>query len=401
MNRFEITKRDKKTKARLGTLTTKHGIAETPSYVVVGTHAEVRTFLPADIRFSTTQMVISNTYHLWRALGDTLETFQGLHAKLGWEGIIMTDSGGFQVFSLGFAREHGVGKIASIFPSEDELLERRSQPNLVRITDEGVWFRETPDGTEFFLDAKLSMKIQEQLGADIIFAFDECTSPLHNEEYTRQALKRTHAWAKICLDSKTRDDQMLYGIVQGGAFEKLRKESAKTIGGMPFDGFAVGGSFGNSFGDSRKNMFDVIQWTTPFLPEEKPRHLLGIGKIEDLFGGVELGIDTFDCVIPTREARHGGIWTATGRYDVKRGKWLGSESPLEDGCECPVCGLWKITRGELYERFKEKHPDAARFATIHNVFFFNNLMRKIREAILEDQFLEFKEEFLSRLSKKQ
>ncbi len=393
---FELIKKDTRTKARLGILTTAHGTVETPSYVVVGTHAKVRTLSSEDIRFSTTQMVISNTYHLWRTLGNELETFPGLHAKLGWNGIVMTDSGGFQVFSLGFAREHGVGKIASIFPGEDELSERRSQPNLVRITDEGAWFRETLDGPEFFLDAKLSIAIQEKLGADIILAFDECTSPLHDEEYTRRALQRTHKWAKVCLEAKTRPDQLLYGIVQGGAFENLRKESAETIGSMPFGGFAIGGSLGNS----RNEMFNVIRWTTPFLPEEKPRHLLGIGRIEDLFGGVELGVDTFDCVIPTREARHGGIWTSVGRYDVKRGVWKGNPSPLEDGCECPACYVWHITRGELYERFKAKHPDAARVATIHNVFFFNNLMKKIREAIREDRYSEFKTEFLSRLSEK-
>lgn len=394
---FELIKKDMRTQARLGTLTTKHGTVETPSYVIVGTHAEVRCLTAEDIRSSKTQMIISNTYHLWRTLGKKLDIFEGLHAKLGWEGVVMTDSGGFQVFSLGFAREHGVGKIASIFPNEEALAERRSQPNLVRITDEGVWFRETPDGPEFFLDAKLSIAIQEKLGADIILAFDECTSPLHDYAYTKDAMERTHRWAKICLDVKTRNDQMLYGIVQGGAFKDLRQESARAIGMMSFQGFAIGGSFGNIQG---KEMEDMLQWSLPLLPEHKPRHLLGIGRIEDLFGGVELGMDTFDCVIPTREARHGGIWTAEGRYDVKRGKWQGNDVPLEEGCECPACGLWGITRGELYKRFKELHPDAARAATIHNVFFFNNLMRKIREAIREDRYPEFKTEFLSRLVKK-
>lgn len=391
---FEVRKRDTKTKARLGTLTTSHGVVETPAYVVVGTHAEVRCLKPEDIVSSGTQMVISNTYHLWRTLGDALETFPGLHTKLGWDGVIMTDSGGFQVFSMGFAREHGVGKVGNV-----GLAKQESRPNLVRITDDGAWFKETPDGPEFFLDAKFSIAIQEKLGADIILAFDECTSPLHDKEYTRKALERTHRWAKICLDVKTRNDQIFYGIVQGGAFEDLRKESAKFIGALPFDGFGIGGAFGNSFGDSKEASFKELGWVIPYLPENKPRHFLGMGRVDDLFLGVEAGIDTFDCVIPTREARHGGIWTLDGRYDIKRAKWLGSNVPLEEGCSCPACGTWKVTRGGLCTQFKEKNPEAARVATMHNVFFFNNLMKKIREAIAADAFTEFKEETLERLNR--
>ncbi|MEK7465411.1 MAG: tRNA guanosine(34) transglycosylase Tgt [Patescibacteria group bacterium] len=394
MHRFEVKKHDSKTKARLGTLTTPHGIVETPAYVVVGTHAEVRCLMPQDITRSGTQMVISNTYHLWRTLGDELQKFPGLHTKLGWDGVIMTDSGGFQVFSMGFAREHGIGKVGKV-----GLAKQESRPNLVRITDDGAWFREMPDGPEFFLDAKLSIAIQEKLGADIILAFDECTSPLHDKEYTRRALGRTHKWARICLDVKTRDDQMLYGIVQGGAFEDLRKESAQFIGALPFDGFGIGGAFGSSFGDSKEASFKELGWVIPYLPENKPRHFLGMGRIDDLFLGVEAGIDTFDCVIPTREARHGGIWTLDGRYDIKRAKWLGNDAPLGEGCMCSACGRWKVTRGSLCAQFKEKNPEAARAATIHNVFFFNNLMKKIRKAIIADTFTDFKKEILARLNR--
>ncbi|TSA45180.1 tRNA-guanine transglycosylase, partial [bacterium] len=336
-------------------------------------------------------------------------------------------------FSLGFAREHGVGKVANIFPENalpfsagrssapaaEAALRSRSaesgirripssaelreplqgnafsgneRKNLVRITEDGAYFND--GGEELYLNPEISIGIQEKLGADIILAFDECTSPLHDYAYTKDAMERTHAWAKRSLQAKTRIDQWLYGIVQGGEFEDLRKESAEFIGRLPFDGFAIGGSLGRS----RSGMFDVIKWSVPFLPEEKPRHLLGIGKIEDLFEGVEMGIDTFDCVIPTREARHGSIWTKLGRFDVKKGKFEGSGMKIQEDCECPVCAERNITRGELRDLFKAKHPNASRFATIHNVFFFNDLMERIRNSIKEERFLEFKKQFLDDLN---
>ena len=389
---FEIVKKDKRSKARAGTLTTPNGgIAQTPSYVVVGTHAKVRTLTPEDLVATKTQMVISNTYHLWRTLGNTIDTFEGLHKRLNWNGIIMTDSGGFQVFSLGFAREHGVGKIAPIFPEQNKK-SGNVEDNLVRITEDGAFFAD--NGEQCYLDAELSIKIQEQLGADIILAFDECTSPLHSRRYTSEALKRTHRWALRCLDAKKRKDQMLYGIVQGGAYWLVRRKSAKFIGSLPFDGFAVGGSLGKS----RSEMLKVLKWTIPHLPDEKPRHLLGIGKVEDLFDGVEHGIDTFDCVIPTREARHGCLWTLDGRFDIKRGKHNGSSELIDPTCGCPVCAKG-ITRGTIYKMFHEKNLEAGRLATLHNVYFFNDLMEKIRNSILEDRFLEFKKETMGRIAK--
>lgn len=390
---FTIIKKDIDSLARVGALETSHGTVETPAYTIVGTHANVRCLTPTDISAARTQMVIANTYHLWLTLGEKLATFEGVHTRLGWQGPMMTDSGGFQVFSLGFSREHGVGKVASIFPGEAANV-GRTDKNLVRITEEGAWFT-SDDGVKRFLDAKTSIAIQEKLGADIILAFDECTSPLHSVVYTKNALARTHRWADESLAAKTRSDQFLYGIVQGGAYEALRKESARYIGARHFDGFAIGGSFGGSFGDSRANMLSVLEWSVPFLPEEKPRHLLGIGKIEDLFDGVARGIDTFDCVIPTREARHGALWTARGRYDIKKMKWRGNSEPLEKGCECPACGLWCMTKGELAERFSAKDTDAARIATMHNVYFFNMLMTRIRESIRNRRFSEFKNEFMS------
>ncbi len=390
---FEIIKKDKLSRARVGTLTMPHGgVAQTPSYVVVGTHAKVRTLGAEDLAATKTQMVISNTYHLWRTLGGKLDSYEGLHKALGWNGIVMTDSGGFQVFSLGFAREHGVGKIAPMFP-EANGKKGKAEDNLVTITKDGAYFMD--GGERCYLDAERSVAIQEKLGADIILAFDECTSPLHSPWYTFRALQRTHAWAKRCLTAKRRKDQMLYGIVQGGAFWLPRTLGARFIGSLPFDGFAIGGSLGKS----RSEMMKVLKWSMPHLPEEKPRHLLGIGKVDDLFDGVEHGIDTFDCVIPTREARHGCLWTLDGRFDVKRGKNRGAKEPIDPACGCPVCKGGR-TKGELYERFHAKDAEAGRLATLHNVYFFNDLMEKIRHSILEDRFVAFKKETLARITRK-
>lgn len=431
MLEFEILKKDRRTNARAGVLKTPHGIVETPSYVVVGTHGAVRCLSAEDIPKTKTQLIISNTYHLWRTLGEKFQKFPGLH-KFMWNGPIMTDSGGFQVFSLGFGREHGMGKFGGIDsrktssfetrrssapaaeaalrsrrknPTDTELFRLRelsqddisleSEKNLVRVTEDGAHFND--DYGESYLDAGTSIKIQEKLGGDIIVAFDEPTSPLHDYKYTKESLERTNAWALRSLKARTRKDQMMYGVVQGGAFEDLRKESAEFIGRQDFEGFAIGGSYGESMGAPRGDMLSVLRWSTPYLPEEKPRHLLGIGKIEDVFDAVELGMDTFDCVIPTREARHGSLWTKFGRFDIKKGKWAGSFMKIQGDCGCPVCAEMKITRGELHKLFKNKDSTAARLATIHNIFFFNDLLRQIRESIKEGGFLEFKKEFLTNL----
>jgi tRNA-guanine transglycosylase len=260
----------------------------------------------------------------------------------------------------------------------EEVAER--DKNLVRITDEGAYFM-TDEG-EKYLDTKTSMHIQEKLGADIVLAFDECTSPEHDYAYQKEALARTHRWAKICIEAKTREDQMLYGIVQGGIFEDLRKESSHYIGNLPFDGFAIGGSFGE------EKMKEVIGWSVSGLPEEKPRHLLGIGKIEDILDGVAEGVDTFDCVIPTREARHGGIWTHEGRFDAKKNPNKNSKEPIEAGCACPTCAHG-VPRGMLFDMFHSKDMRAGEYATMHNIFFFNTFMSEVRKAILSGTFSDF------------
>jgi len=392
---FEILQKDKNSCARAGIIHTSCGNVETPSYAIVGTHAEVRSVFSDQLLQAKTQLVIANTYHLWRTLGEKLDSFEGLHTRMKLpHTIIMTDSGGFQVFSLGFGREHGVGKVLG---GE----KKKAGENLTRITEEGVFF--TDQDGEHFLGPKLSMEIQKKLGGDIIFAFDECTSPEHDYTYQKEALERTHRWANICLsvarppavgqeleNEVTQNKQMLYGIVQGGIFEDLRKESAKYIGALPFDGFGIGGSFGE------KKMGEVLDWVIPYLPEEKPRHLLGIGKIDDLFLGVEKGIDIFDCVIPTREARHGSAWTAHGRIDLKKSRYKNDTQIIERGCECETCASG-ISRKQLREMFKSKDNEAGTLVSIHNIFFFNTLMEQMRSAIRNGNFLEFKEIFLSNI----
>lgn len=450
---FSILKKDTSSQARSGMLTTFSGrTVETPAYAIVGTHAEVRCLPAEKMKDARVQLIIANTYHLWQRLGEKLETFPGLHAEMNTpDMVIMTDSGGFQVFSLGFGREHGVGKVGGIrnssvgterspspadgaalrshpgesdvrripsspgfreFPPDDFLIhnERNMRDkNLVRITEEGAYFM-TDDG-ERFLGPKLSMEIQEKLGADIILAFDECTSPEHEYEYQKQALARTHRWAKICLDAhnapkdpsthsrqwvdeggERKKQQMLYGIVQGGVFEDLRKESSRYIGNLPFDGFAIGGSFGEG------KMREVIEWSVSGLPEEKPRHLLGIGKIENILDGVAEGIDTFDCVIPTREARHGGVWTREGRFDAKKSANKNSDAPIEKGCICPTCATG-VTRGMLFDMFHSKDLRAGEYATMHNIFFFNTFMSEVRRAIQNGIFREFEKETRGKLKK--
>src|SRR3989338_8727517 len=388
---FTIIARDEKSRARAGILHTPHGDVETPAYVVVGTHAKVRTLEPADIVASKIQLIIANTYHLWQTLGeDGLAKYEGLHKAMGWNGAIMTDSGGFQVFSMGAAREHGAGKVSSgVLPARDE----RGSENLVRITEDGVMF--TTGGKRHWLDAEKSIRIQQQLGADIIFAFDEPSSPHHDHAYNKAAVERTHRWAERSLAART-SGQMLYGIVQGGPYEDLRRESAAFIGAMHFDGIAIGGSYSNSFGDTREQTISEVSWAVPHLPEDKPRHLLGIGLVDDLFSNVAAGMDTFDCVVPTREARHGSIWTSGGRIDIKKSAYTDDKSVLDEQCVCVVCADMKIEKAVLRALFKSKNPEAGRLATIHNISFFNLLMARIRASILNGRFSEEKRRVLAK-----
>lgn len=411
---FKIIKRDKRTNARTGVLTTPHGKILTPAYTIVATKAEVKYLKPGDIPKTKTQVVIANTYHLWDEINAKRQTPNAKRSflidKLGRNMPTMTDSGGFQVFSLGFGKENKVGKILKTANRKAPIAKRKN----IKITGKGVFFNIDPakslcdrgaSGKLKFLGPELSMELQQKLGADIIFAFDECTSPLDSYDYNKKALGRTHRWAKICLKEIAKrkklitkhqalnTKQLLFGIVQGGRFKNLRLQSAKFISSLPFDGFGIGGSFG------KDEMLKTLKLVIPNLPEQKPRHLLGIGKIKDVLEAVENGVDLFDCVIPTREARHGRIYAKQGHYDISNKN--NRNVPLEKGCKCPSCaggiaGLPKITRAELYKLFKQTDKSSAyRYATIHNVWFFNNLMKNIRAAINGGSFKTFKKKFLS------
>src|SRR3989344_6754664 len=303
---FNIIKKDKKTKARLGILITPHGTIKTPSYVFVGTYGKFRHLMAKDIKRTGAQLVIGNTFHLWeKALKNKLRG-GFVHKSFGLKIPVMTDSGGFQVLSLAFGDKSKVGKFMTGEANPD-INYKRSK---IRITQKGVYFKY--NNKKLFLGPELSMKLQKKIGADIIFAFDHITSPLDDYEYNQKAVELTDKWAKICLkwQMKNGKRQMIYGITQGGLFKDLRIKSAKSIGAMPFDGFGIGGSY------TKKQIAKILKWIVPHLPEEKPRHLLGVGKVADIFEAIENGIDTFDCVIPTREARHGRLYTRTGHLDI-------------------------------------------------------------------------------------
>ena len=402
---FSITKKDSGSCARVGVIKTAHGEIETPAFVMVATRGTIKTLTNTEVYRTGTQVLISNTFHLWREAFADIEKAGGIHEKFGWattenaphnnfehnEMPIMTDSGGFQVFSYGFSREHDVGKVgafSNVQKTQKERSVRRREgkdKNMVTIADTGVRFSIEENGQKklAMLTPARSIEIQKIIGADIIFAFDECTSPFHDYEYVKKALERTHSWAKICREVEKRSYQKLYGIIQGGRWRDLREKSAKFVNSLDFDAHAIGGSFGH---DEMRNTLD---WTIPLLDERKPRHLLGIGLIQDIFDGVSRGIDSFDCVIPTREARHGSIWTRAGRYDIRKVEHT-VDVPLESGCEWD--GGQTTTRKTLHEMFRAKDANAGRLATIHNMFFFNRLMADIREAIREDCFEIFKKQ---------
>ncbi len=379
---FKILKRSKKSKARLGVLKTPHGEVETPAMVPVATQGTVKTLTSEEVAKAGTQLLIANTFHLHLKPGEELvKEMGGLQKYMNWKRPLMTDSGGFQVFSLGFGREHGMGKILK--SKSDTRVVEGQQPKLLKITDDGVQFTSPVDGKKIFLNPEKSIKIQEALGADIIFAFDECTSPVATHEYTRVSLERTHRWALESLDAHSRlttnysrqTKSSLYGIVQGGKFKDLRQESAKFIGSQPFNGFGIGGEFG----DDKKVMTDMLGWVLKELPDEKPRHLLGIGYLEDIPKVIKAGVDTFDCIVPTRYARHGTAFTASGKLDISKSVYLKDKKPLDPKCDCEVCANY--SRSYIAHLFKAKEITALRHLTYHNIYFFNNFVARLRGEI--------------------
>ena len=396
---FRIEHRQAGSRARSGVLRTPHGDVRTPAFMVVGTQAAVKGVTPWELRELGAQIVLANTYHLYLRPGaELVAELGGLQQFMAWDGPTITDSGGYQVFSLGFGLEHGVGKVVGTFPEErpredggGKPRRTRGQPaRLTRVDEDGVTFTSHIDGSRHRLTPEDSIRVQELLGADIILAFDEPTSPLHDEQYTGQALGRTHRWARRCLEGKKRDDQALFGIVQGGAYQRLREKSAAFIAGLPFEGFAVGGSLGKSKAD----MHAVLDWTVPALPDNKPRHLLGIGEPEDLFECVERGIDLFDCVAPTRHARHGVLYTRDGKLNITNLAYREDARPIDETCGCYACQ--GFSRAYLRHLFAADELLGYTLASIHNLYTLVHLVDGIREAVERGELADFKREWLGR-----
>ncbi len=406
---FKITKKLPGTLARVGEIHTPHGIIHTPSFVTVGTKATVKALTPEQVRDLGAQVVLANTYHLYLEPGDAIVAKHGGFPKMmNWTGPTMTDSGGFQVFSLGAAMGKGVTKVATqeqienfIPESEDIAEEGNGLGKLATIDEDGVTFKSYKDGSLHRFTPERSMEIQWNLGADMIFAFDECTSPMDPHDYQKQAMDRTHRWALRSLtrhnELDTEKVQALLGVVQGGRFEDLRAESAKILAEMKtdngdmFDGFGIGGSF------TKNDLGKTLQIVNAILPEDKPRHLLGIGEPIDFFLGVENGCDTFDCVAPTRIARNGGLYTKSGRINIKNSEHRQSLIPIEEDCGCYVCKSY--TRSYLSHLFRSDEMLAGTLASIHNLYFINKLVADIRQSLIDEKFYEFKEQFLNKYYK--
>ena len=361
---YELIKKDAKTGARRGRIHTPHGVIETPVFMPVGTQATVKAMTPDELNdMVDAKIILSNTYHLYLRPGDELVAEAGgLHKFMNWDRPILTDSGGFQVFSLA---------------------------DLRNITEEGVKFKSHLDGSSHFISPEKSMSIQNNLGSDIMMAFDECCPYPSTYEYTRKSMERTTRWAKRCLEAhKRKDEQGLFGIVQGGMYKDLREESAKQLVELDFPGYAVGGL---SVGEPADLMYDVLEYTTPFLPENKPRYLMGVGTPDYLIEAVMRGIDMCDCVLPTRIARNGTAMTSEGKVVVRNATYERDWTPLDHNCDCYTCTHY--TRAYIRHLVKCGEILGARLITIHNLRFLVRLMENVRKAIEEDRLTEFRDEF--------
>lgn len=408
--KFEIVKRINKKLGRAGVITVAHGKIETPAFVVVGTKGTVKSLSSEQVYEAGAQVILANTYHLYLQPNDeSVKKMGGLGKMMNWSGPTMTDSGGFQVFSLGVAYKKGISKVLQITDPSFMIPERfddSDAPRLAKIGQDGVSFTSHLDGSVHYITPEKSIQIQHNIGADIIFAFDECTSPNEDLKYQEEALERTHFWAKRSLEehlnlenqknSLSDYPQYLFGIVQGGRDEILRKKSAKFISeievdGKKFDGFGIGGSF------AKEDMQTAVRWVNEILPEEKPRHLLGIGEPEDLFMGIENGIDLFDCVLPTRNGRNGTVYTKTGKIHIGNNKFRQDLEPIEKDCSCYTCKNY--SRAYICHLFHGKEMLAGTLASIHNVHFLVNLVKNIRQSILDESFQDFKDSFLKKYNK--
>jgi len=363
---YEHIKNCKQTGARLGIVHTPHGSFETPAFMPVGTQATVKTMSPEELKEIGSGIILSNTYHLWLRPGhDIVKEAGGLHKFMNWDRPILTDSGGFQVFSL----------------SEFRTIE-----------EEGVHFRNHLNGDKLFLSPEKATEIQNDLGADIMMAFDECPPYPATFDYMKASVERTSRWAERCLVAHGRpNDQALFGIVQGGAFEALRKQSAKDLVSLDFPGYAIGGL---SVGESKEVMNEVLEFTTPLLPEDKPRYLMGVGSPRSLIDGAIRGIDMFDCVLPTRIARNGTLMTSEGRLVVRNAKYKRDFRPLDEKCDCHVCKNY--SRAYIHHLIRTEETFGIRLTSYHNLYFLLNMMEQVRDAIRNDSLGDFRNEFFER-----
>jgi queuine tRNA-ribosyltransferase len=362
--KYELIKTCKQSGARLGRLHTPHGTIDTPIFMPVGTQATVKTMSPEELKEMNAQIILSNTYHLFLRPGhDIVREAGGLHAFMNWDRPILTDSGGFQVFSLSKLRD---------------------------ITEEGVTFRSHISGEKLFIGPEKVMEIQNALGADIIMAFDECPPYPADREYVKASTERTYRWLKRCMKAHQRPaEQALFGIVQGGMYQDLREESARQLVDLDLPGYAVGGL---SVGESKELMYEVLDYTTPLLPGHKPRYLMGVGSPDALIEGSIRGIDMFDCVLPTRIARNGTAMTSQGRVVVRNAKYARDFTALDPECDCYTCRNY--TKAYLRHLIKADETFGLRLITYHNLYFLLELMKHVRQAILEDRLLDFRDAFM-------
>ena len=362
---FEILKKDKNSRARMGKCHTPHGAFETPAFITVGTQATVKAMTPEELREMGAEIILSNTYHLYLRPGhERIRRLGGLHRFMHWEYPLLTDSGGYQVFSL---------------------------HSLAAVSEEGVRFKSHLDGSEHFLTPEKAVEIQEALGADIIMCLDECTRYPASRNEADDSLELTLNWSRRCKEAKRRPDQALFGIIQGGMYPDLRRKSFEGLARIGFDGYAVGGL---SVGEEKEVRLRILAETAPHLPEDQPRYLMGVGTPGDILEAVQQGLDMFDCVLPTRNGRNGMLFTREGRLVIKNARYADDSAPIEDGCSCYTCQHY--SRAYLRHLYLAEEILASRLNTVHNLYFYLALMREIRQAITEDRFELFRRDFQDR-----
>lgn len=401
---FEIEKRisdlgNKDLQGRVGVIHTPHGDIQTPAFIPVGTKATVKSVLPESMSQLGAQAILANAYHLYLQPGpEIVDAAGGLGKFMNWHGPTFTDSGGFQVLSLGVGFKKVLAMESVKVHSDDVIAEGKDR--LAHVDDDGVTFKSHLDGSLHRFSPEISMQVQHQLGADIIFAFDECTTLLNTRSYQEIALERTYKWAERCiaehkrltLERSHKPYQALWGVLQGAQYEDLRRKAARDLGALDFDGFGLGGAL------DKAELGTIVDWMTSELPESKPRHLLGIGEPDDLFPGVENGADTFDCVAASRVARNASAYGPNGRFNVTNTKFRRDFSPLDENCTCYTCQHY--TRAYIHHLVKSKEMIAATLLTIHNENYIVGLVAKIRQTILDGNYFEFKKDFLGEFHKK-